>query len=138
MNHEQTPPQDVNAELAVISSVMLFQEKAISICVEAGLRPEMFYVPAHQTMFQDLFDVYDRDRKIELISFTNRLRSKGLLEAIGGAAAVTDIHLFLDKIHNFAPMIAHLPDRIELLRDAYVRMQIITGSVIDARRAFDP
>ena len=135
---EQTPPHDANAELAVLSSIMLFQNEAIPICVAAGLRPEMLYVPAHQRILQELFDVHDSGGKIELISFTNRLKSKGLLEAIGGAAAVTDIHLFLDKIHNFAPSIADLRDRIELIHAAYVRRQIITGCAFDARRALDP
>jgi hypothetical protein len=135
---EQPPPHDANAELAVLSSIMLFQNEAIPICVEAGLRPEMLYVPAHQTILQDLFDVHDNSGKIELISFTNRLRSKGLLAAIGGDSALSDIQIFLDRLHNFAPTIADLPDRIELIRAAYVRRQIITGSAFDARRAFDP
>jgi DnaB-like helicase N terminal domain/AAA domain len=135
---QQTPPHDANAEMAVLSSIMVFQGQAISKCVEAGVRPDWFFVPAHQTIFQDLLDVYDGGGKIELIAFTNRLRTKGLLAAIGGAHAVTDIQLFLDKIHNFAPTTADLPDRIELVRAAYVRRQIIAGAAFDARRAIDP
>jgi hypothetical protein len=131
-------PHDANAELAVLSSILLFQNEAIEICVEAELRPEWFYVPKNQTVFQEFLDVHDSGGKIELISFSNRLKSKGLLEAIGGDSALIDINLFLDRLHNFAPSIADLRDRIELIRAAYVRRQIITGSAFDAHRALDP
>jgi hypothetical protein len=135
---QQTPPHDDNAEKAVLSSIMLFQDKAISQCVEAGVRSEWFFVPAHQTIFQDLLDVYDANGKLELIGYTEHLRARGLLAAIGGAAAITDIALFVDKLHNYAPTIADLPDRIELLRNAYMRREIIAGSALAARRAYDP
>jgi hypothetical protein len=135
---QQAPPYDANAEMSVLSSMMLFQDEAISQCVEAGVRPEMFYVPAHRTICQELFDVHDSGGKIELIAFTNRLRTKGVLEAIGGAPAVTDIHVFLNELHNFAPTLADLPERIELVRAAYVRREIIAGAALDALRAYDP
>jgi hypothetical protein len=134
---QDTPPHDANAEMAVVSTMILYPEQAMPICTEAGLRKEMFYIPAHRTVFEELLDVWDSGRKIELIDFTERLRRNGTLEAIGGAAAITDISIFADKLHSFAA----LPDlnfRIELLQAAYVRRQIIVGAAQDARRAYDP
>jgi hypothetical protein len=132
------PPHDVNAEMAVVSTMILYPEKALPICAQAGLRREMFYIPALSTVYQELLDVWDSGGKIELISFTDRLRFKGVLEAIGGAAALTDISLFADKLHNFAPGIADLSFRIELIHAAYVRRQIIADAEKTTQRALDP
>lgn len=132
------PPYNANAEMAVVSSIMLFKGQAISMCLEAGLRPEMFYLHAHKATFQELLDVYDSSQEIELIGFTDRLRTKGLLAEIGGAKAVTDMELFIHKLHDFAPTIADLPARIELVQAAYVRRQIIAGAELARRGALDP
>ena len=94
--------------------------------------------PGASDIFQELCDVYDTDGEIELIAFTNRLRHKNVLDAIGGPFAVTDIHGFLDKIHNYAPTILFLESRIELVRNAYIRRQMLAGAALDAQRALDP
>ena len=48
---ERVPPQDVSAEQSVLGG-MLLSKDAIADVVEV-LRPEDFYRPAHQTVYDD-------------------------------------------------------------------------------------
>jgi hypothetical protein len=134
---EAPPPHDPEAEKAILSSIILFQGEAITQCVEAGVHPEWFFDPPHRTIYQELIDVYDSDGDIELISFTKRLEFKGLLKEIGGPGAVSDIQGFIYQLHNDAPNIAALPLRIESVRDAYQRRQIIATARLALNRAVD-
>jgi DnaB-like helicase N terminal domain/AAA domain len=135
---QKTPPHSKEAEMGVLSSMMLSPRQAIAECIAAGLESNWFYVPANRTIYEELRDVWDSGGAIDLITFTQRLRDKGLLESVGGAAAVTDVQLYLDKIFNFAPTAANLPYHIAIVRDLYVRRQIIENCTESVRRAYDP
>src|SRR5262249_19155374 len=90
---EKQLPHSAEAEMGVLSSIMASPQDAIVECVTAGLSTSMFCVPAHRTIFQELRDVWDSGKTIDLITFTQHLRDKGLLESVGGAAAVTELQL---------------------------------------------
>ena len=132
------PPQSVEAEMGVVSSIMFAPRDAIAGCVEAGLDTSWFYVPALRTIYGELRDMWDGGEAIDLITFTQRLRDKGLLDSVGGVAAVTEVQLYLDKISNFAPNVANLPFHLGIVRDLYVRRQVIQNAAEAARRTYNP
>lgn len=135
---DREPPHSVEAEKGVLSSIILWSTAAIAECVAGGVQACWFYVPTHRTIYVELRDMYDSGDAIDLITFTQRLRDKGLLAEVGGPYAVTDLQLYLDQISNFHPTIENLPDHIGILRDLYVRRQIIANAAKDTRRAYDP
>jgi replicative DNA helicase len=77
-------PHSVEAEQGVLGSIFQSAGKAIPECVEK-IRPEFFYVPAHRTIYNELLDVWESGKAIDLIDFTQRLRDKKILESVGGA-----------------------------------------------------
>jgi hypothetical protein len=129
-------PHDVPAEKGVLSSILRAPGDAIPKCVAAGLGSLWFYVPAHKTIYIELLDMWDSGGGIDLITFTNRLRDKKLLDEVGGAGAVTDVQGYLTEIFNYEK-IENLPYYIDIVRDNYLRRQIIAGAEVDARRAQD-
>jgi DnaB-like helicase N terminal domain len=124
--------------MGVVSSIMFAPSEAIAECVEAGLDTSWFYVPALRTIYGELRDMCDSGEAIDLITFTQRLRDKKLIDSVGGAAAVTEVQLYLDKISNFAPTIAHLPYHLGIVRDLYLRRQVIFTGTEMVRRAYNP
>jgi hypothetical protein len=136
---DPTPPHSVEAERGVLSSMMRAPADAIPKCVAAGVDASWFYVPAFRTTYSELRDAYDSGGGIDLITFTQWLRDKGqgLLESVGGAAAVTDTQSYLDKIYDYAPTAANLPHYIDIVRNMHVRRQIIANAAKDSERAYN-
>ena len=81
----RTPPQSVEAEQGVLGSMLIAPQEAIPECVEK-IKEEYFYVPAHQTVFNVLVEQWNNGQAIDLITFTQTLRDKNVLETIGGAS----------------------------------------------------
>ena len=53
------PPQDVDAERAVLGGVL--QDSKAILDLPAELRPESFYLPTHARIFQTMLDLWQRE-----------------------------------------------------------------------------
>ena len=58
VSFDRTPPQDVAAEQCVLGAMMLSKD-AIADVVER-IKEEDFYMPAHQTVYRIILDLYSR------------------------------------------------------------------------------
>ncbi len=83
---ERVPPQDLDAEMALLGSMMMSRD-AIAEVVPIISRPDSgwFYLPAHQKLFELLVDMYDDPGKaIDLIVVSDELRRRDLFDFVGG------------------------------------------------------
>lgn len=83
---ERIPPQDVNAEQAVLGA-MLLSVNVIEGIATTLAGPGDFYSPAHQTIYSTILDLHGRSRtpRIDPITLTAELLERGELIRIGGA-----------------------------------------------------
>ena len=95
----RAPPHSVEAEQGVLGSMLISPRDAIAEVVEK-ITAEYFYVPAHQTIFDALVDLWNAGQAIDLITFTQVLRDRNLLETVGGAALVTNLYTFVPTAAN--------------------------------------
>jgi len=126
---EVAPPHSVEAEQGVLSSILQSPHEAIAECV-AKITPDYFYVPRHRTIYQELIDQWDAGEAIDLITFTQVLRDKNLLDSVGGAAFVTHLQTFAAS----AAMIAYY---IDIVRDKYLLRETIAAGTELVRRAHE-
>src|ERR1700730_4957531 len=125
----RAPPHSVEAEQGVLGSMLISPRDAIAEVVEK-INGDYFYVPAHQTTYNVLVDLWNAGQAIDLITFTQVLRDRNLLETIGGAAFVT-------SLFTFVPTAANVGYYIDIVRDKYILRQIIATSTESVRRAFE-
>ena len=123
------PPHSVEAEQGVLGSMLISPRDAIAEVVEK-ITAEYFYVPAHQTIFEVLVDLWNTGAGIDLITFTQVLRDRNLLETVGGAAAVTNLY-------TFVPTAANVGYYLEIVRDKYILRSIIAAGTESVRRAYE-
>jgi replicative DNA helicase len=123
------PPHSVEAEQGVLGSMLISPRDAIAEVVEK-ITADYFYVPAHQTIFNALVDLWNVGQGIDLITFTQVLRDRDLLESVGGAAAVTNLF-------TFVPTAANVGYYIEIVRDKYILRSIIAAGTESVRRAYE-
>ncbi len=84
--HQRIPPQDPDAEMALLGSMMMSRDAiAEAIEVIGPERAHWFYLPAHQELFTALIEIYDDPGKaIDLIVVSDELRRRELLDTVGG------------------------------------------------------
>src|SRR5437764_11701577 len=123
------PPHSVEAEQGVLGSMLISPRETIAECVEK-INEEYFYVPAHRTIYNVLVDRWNAGQAIDLITFTQVLRDRHLLDSVGGAAFVT-------SLFTFVPTAANVGYYLEIVRDKYILRQIISAATDSVRRAYE-
>src|SRR5213595_1090958 len=125
----RTPPHSVEAEQGVLGSMLISPRETIAECVEK-INEEYFYVPAHRTTYDVLVDLWNGGQGIDLITFTQVLRDRNLLDSVGGAAFVT-------SLFTFVPTAANVQYYLDIVRDKYILREIITAATESVRRAYE-
>ena len=125
----RAPPHSVEAEQGVLGSMLISPRDAIAECVEK-ITEEYFYVPAHQIIYRELVDLWNAAQAIDLITFTQILRDRNLLDVVGGPAFVT-------SLFTFVPTAANIEYYIEIVRDKYILRSIIAAATESVRRAYE-
>src|SRR2546429_7427852 len=125
----RAPPHSAEAEQGVLGSMLISPRDAIAECVEK-INEEYFYVPAHQSIYTILVELWNAGQGIDLITFTQVLRDRNVLDAIGGAALVTNLY-------TFVPTAANVGYYLEIVRDKYILRSIIAAGTESVRRAYE-
>src|SRR5207244_12807586 len=112
----RTPPHSVDAEQGVLGSMLISPRETIAECVEK-INEDYFYIPAHRTIYDVLVDLWNAGQAIDLITFTQVLRDRHLLDSVGGAAFVT-------SLFTFVPTAADVGHYLDIVRDKYILREI--------------
>ncbi|MBU4345729.1 MAG: replicative DNA helicase [Candidatus Omnitrophica bacterium] len=116
---EKIPPQNVEAEMAVLGS-MLMDETAISIAVES-LNADFFYKDNHRKVFTAISDLYSANKAVDLITLADELKRKGVLEGIGGVT-------FLTALVNYVPTAANISHYVNIVKEKSVLRILINNA----------
>jgi len=114
------PPHSIEAEMGLLGSFMLDPAEVSARCAERHLTKHKFHSPIHKMLFAAAVDFWDSGSAFDLITFTNFLRDRGLLEKVGGAAAVT-------ALFTFVPTAANIDYYVGIVLDKYVARQLLAA-----------
>ena len=78
----KVPPHDLEAEQAVLGSMLTDRDAVIS-AIEV-LKEEDFYRPDNRAIYSAILNLYNRDEPIDIITVKSELESIGKFEQIGG------------------------------------------------------
>lgn len=119
---ERVPPHDIDAERAVLGSMMLSRTAVLdAVEVIDGVKYP-FYKPAHERIFDTLLALFANGQPLDPITVTNQLTQQGDLERVGG-------HAYIHHLINCVPTAAHAAHYAEVLRGkALLRSVIETGT----------
>ena len=85
----QVPPQDIEAEQAVLGAVFL--DADVIIDAMEVIAPEDFYRRSHQIIFQAMIQLNDRSESIDLITLKAEIEKSNSLEDVGGLTYLTEL-----------------------------------------------
>jgi replicative DNA helicase len=89
MIYGKVPPQAKDLEEAVLGAVML--EKAAFDAVIEVLKPECFYVDAHQRIYRAMQGLANKSQPIDILTVVEELRMREELDVVGGPYYVTKL-----------------------------------------------
>ena len=89
------PPQALDVEEAVLGALLV--EPSIIDDAVGELTPECFYDPKHRMIFESVASLVREHAAVDLVTVSERLRSVGNLEIIGGPVALANLILYQDS-----------------------------------------
>jgi len=123
-------PHALGPEKSLLSSMLQDPQEYISAAIEEKLTPEHFYLPAHVTLFDFLVKLFEAGQEVELVSLIQKLLDRGLLDRVGGPAAITDLF-------TYAPSPGHFRHHLQLVKDKFILRSIIQQSNEAIAQAYD-
>lgn len=110
---ERVPPQNIEAEQAVLGAVLL-EKEALFTAAEIVV-PEDFYRQAHQRLFRVMLDLSEKGEPVDLVTLTAALTERDLLEEVGGVTYLTDLASAVPTAAN-VEYYAHIIEEKAILR----------------------
>jgi len=95
---QRIPPNNIEAEQSVLGA-MLLDKEAISTATEF-ITGDDFYREAHKEIFEAIVDIYNRGEPVDLITLTEKLKTRNTLEAVGGITFLTNLMDAVPTTHN--------------------------------------
>jgi replicative DNA helicase len=97
---ERPLPHSADAERAILGAIIL-DNGLVNQAIEL-LRPDDFYVRAHQHLFRAMISMSERGAEINPILLGEELRRDGALEQVGGIAFISELTYGLPHFTNLA------------------------------------
>jgi replicative DNA helicase len=123
MVYGKVPPQAKELEEVVLGAIML--EKGAFESASEILRPECFYLEAHQRIFRSMQSLTARSMPIDLLTVVEELRRKEELDVVGGAYFVT-------RLTNTVVSSANIEAHSRIILQKFLQRELIrlSGEVI--------
>lgn len=103
-NIQALPPQDIEAEQAVLGAVLVDSRLSIGRSV---LRPEDFYKTSHRAIWAAMQRLRDRREEIDLVTLTAELRKGGPKEDLEAAGGASYLSALVSQVPSGANFDAH-------------------------------
>ncbi len=110
---DRIPPQNVEAEQAVLGAVLLDGQSLPTIMEH--VRPEDFYRAAHQKIFEAILDLAEQNQPVDLVTLTARMQDMKILEETGGVSYLAELANAVPTAAN-AEYYAQIVEEKSLLR----------------------
>lgn len=121
------PPQNIEAEQAVLGSLML--DKGAIIKIADILYQGDFYRGVHNDIYDEMLYLYQKGEPIDILSLTNRLEEIGRSESIGGTT-------YLSQLVNIVPTASHIVYYAKIVHKKKILRDLIEASYSIAQLAY--
>ena len=125
---ERVPPQNIEAEQAVLGAVFL--KPTLLPEINEILASVDFYRPEHGVLYGHLQKMSTAGEAIDLVTVTESMRSRDLLDKVGGLG-------FLTAINQSVPTAANARHYVDIVLEKSRRRQIIDAGTAIVNAAYD-
>ncbi len=113
------PPQNLDAERALLGSIMLRPDTMYDI--SDIVVEEAFYADKHQKIFGIMSELFSAREPIDIVSVSDRLKSKNLLDSVGG-------NQYLAELSQTVPTASNAKHYAEIVQKKYMMRMLIDAA----------
>lgn len=122
-------PASPDAEMGVLCSILLSPRESLTLCIEK-IEEAHFYQPAHATIYALLVEFWKESKPIDLVTVTQGLADRKLLDGVGGPAA-------LATLIQFVPTATNIDYYLEILQEKFLLRSMISVCTSSAARCYE-
>ncbi len=116
---ERLPPQSIEAEEAVLGSILIDPDAIIRVA--AMLKPEDFYREKHGWVYETALILHERREPIDFLTVCDELERRGQLDEVGGAT-------FITTLINVVPTSIHVEHYARIVERTATRRRLIEAA----------
>jgi len=128
MPKARIPPHNEEAEACILGSLLIDKDAIVSVA--EFLRPEHFYSEAAGLVYSAILDLYEARKPVDIVTLKERLKKDKNLTKTGGSS-------YLTSLVNAVPTAAHVEQYGQIVRDDYIKRQLIGAAGKISEDAFD-
>ena len=121
-------PQAVEMEKAVLGALMI--DKDAYLEVSDLLRPESFYEPRNQMVYDAIRRLSMDDQPIDVLTVTNKLEKMGCLDQVGGPG-------YIAELSSRVASSANIEYHSNVVAEKYLSRQMINYVGVIGKKTFD-
>ncbi|MEY4606249.1 MAG: replicative helicase [Actinomycetota bacterium] len=95
----RVPPHNLDAEESLLGALLLSRD-AVNQVAEFGVEVDHFYKPAHQHIYTAIRGLMHSGMPVDTVTVADELRRNGLLDEVGGSAALLTLQNATPAISN--------------------------------------
>ena len=122
--HLRVPPNNIEAEKALLGSIMLRSEVLYEITDLA--HASSFYSEKHRLIFETMMELFSKRNPTDLLTVSARLKEKNILDEIGGNS-------YLGELVNSVPSASNASYYAEIIQKKHIARNLIgAGDFVSA------
>ncbi|HNT74923.1 MAG TPA: replicative DNA helicase [Anaerolineae bacterium] len=125
---DKTVPHNIEAEEAVLGALLIDPEGIFRVL--PFLRTEDFYLQKHRWLYEAMLRIHERRDPIDFLTLTTELEQQEQLEAVGGAA-------YVSQLINAVPSAINIEPYGRMVEETAVRRRLLDAVSDIARLAYD-
>ena len=129
MELAKIPPHDIDAEQAVLGS-MLTDKEAVNAAIES-LKEDAFYRDDNRIIFQAIVNLYSKSEPIDIITLKDELESMDKFEQVGG-------YEYLASLPDKVPTTANVQKYIKIVEEKSILRNLIKTANEIIELGYDP
>ncbi len=125
----KVPPSDIEAEQAVLGS-MLTDRDAVVSAIEV-LKEDAFYREDNKAIYKAILNLYNKSEPIDIITLKSELMSMGKFEAVGGLE-------YIAELPEMVPTTANVEKYIKIVEEKSILRNLIKTANEIINLGYDP
>ena len=119
VNGAKLPPQNTEAEASLLGAILIDSDALVKVADLVSA--DDFYEDRHRRIYEAITALYEQHSPIDVLTLSDQLKATGFLEAVGGAA-------YLTELTNFVPTAAHVEQYATIVAQKALRRRLIKAS----------
>jgi replicative DNA helicase len=114
---ERLPPSNVDAEQAVIGSLLLDRDALVK--VSGWLQPDDFFRDSHRFIYEAMLELSARNQPSDIVTVTDELERRDQLTAVGGVA-------YVHSLATVVPTAIHIEHYARIVQRTSLKRRLIS------------